>query len=575
MSENKSGNHRAQYRTAIMIAGGVAGAAIAGYPFDFSTTAETQRILVTAGICGILGAGITKGVTVMGNYLRHPVRDLPAAMGLYARTLGNPATPEEIQRHRELYKQNKDIYLEPAYLLATGELDLLEGKIESAFDKYEDVIAQMPTYFDTGLFHRFSMWLTEKRNRRAQKGLESYKANMNAAIMWQYSGFAKRAQKLWLEAVSQNKDDIDLNILYGRALEAMGEDALAAEQWKHVLHIVRDQAAKGKNISLEQIEGTDVYRLKESDVLENVFVLKSCDDRQALEDELRLTMDVNAAVTPWLKEHGLDSQYAIGRSLRVTSNATHSLVSLYEKGTILLDYLKETKDTTKLEQTARFLAIIHSVMHAYAGPQRDEPQHFMRRMGMLKARLNEEGRAHDTRDLFRLLEESYTLPLKHTASSQYVFNRDAHGKNWSVSPDGRITAIDLQPRAAAHPEDELSKLIETGRCLPNTPAADLQRDGIIESYRKQMEEMGVVKMPQLSELVFRKLNADLIRAASFFCFSYCNDKGRRLRTEYTQNAIHSAHRLQDEYIDIFDPEDIKQYASFQKGLEGLLRLDEV
>ena len=574
MGENKlfSRESLLRYKTGFVSAGAVAGASIF---YCKSALLGTEPDAMGIGITALLGGAMVRTMISLGSYYKRPVRDIMRILPTVTE-IPKPKNSEDIQKHRQKLEDTRDILFEPSYLISMSELDFLEGKIESALDRYEEAIASGPNIFDRGIFHRTISIIAEKLDRLQHSGEDPYTSSMKYAMRYQYEGMFDRAIKHWQKSVEE-KDDIDTNILYGRSLEVMGKEELAAEQWHKVMHLVQKEAAKGKSISSERIGQTDVYKLKESDILESVFAFKVRQDRQELEDEFLLTQQTHTSVTSWLKENDLHERYAVARALRMASNSAHSMISLYEKGKPLTDHLKETKDLKKLEEAARFLAIIHSVMHEHALPERDEEEHFVRRIGLLEKKLVAEGRdSAEYSDTLRMLLDSYVLPAAEIKKSQYVFNRDANGINWSISPKERITALDFQPHLSVSIESELSKMLETGRCLPNTPAADLEREKIIAAYREQAISMGIVYPTVLEEKVFRKMNADLIRAASFFCFSYggAGIAAKGLRREYLQNAIHSAHRLHDEYVDVMDPADLKQYVLFQRGLEGLLALEE-
>ncbi len=559
----------------VTLAGAVVGGALMGaLELDSFAIESIQTNAFVLGYGTLAGAGITRSLVSLASYFRHPVKDFPKIVRVGLAGFFGPSKAADVPRHRRLEAKLKDIYIEGEYLKSVAELDLLEGKIESAFDKYEEVIAIMQEPFDTGIFHRAGLSLAESVHRMQHRKEEPYKLAIQFALRWQYDGFYDNAMRYWQEALGHLPKDIDMNILYGRALESMGKKDIAMDQWKRVLKLVRAEAKERGDISLEQIGDAEVYKLNESDVLENVFVIKVSDDRQLLEDELRTTHEAHEVLGSWIASEGIYDNFAIARSISTTKNGKYSLVSLYERGRTLLEHVEDTKDMCALESAVRFLAAIHSMMRNDAEP-REERLHFRQRLDEAKAMLAAEGRPSGDYDpAFSMLLDACKTPIDAIWDSPAVFDKDAHGKNWNISPEGRITAIDFQLKGAVRPEDDLSKLLEIGCYFKNDAVGDLARESMIEVYHGQMSSFGSVPIPPVDEFKFRKLNADLIRTVSYFCASYESTLNRKIRRAYLRNALHSANRLQDEYVGTIDSTDVKQYSLFRRGIESLLEIEE-
>jgi len=561
-----------KHEKAIVIGGAVTLGALMGIPFDMSN--ETEIIHTIGHICdGLLcGALLAKIRVVAGTYAKRPILDMPKLIVYTLKSIPTKKKCKNPAKLRQTLEDHQDLFLEHAQLLAQSEIDLLEGNIEAAIDKYEEALPRMPKP-QKGLLNRMLMYLSDKYNKQVLK--TGKEPRLDQTIMLMEKGLFKQSLDNWRGILEQQGDNIDLQILYGRSLEAMRKDELAMEQWKKVFHMVRDRAANEKGIEFERIEQTDVWKLSESDILDNVFVFKRADRKEELQKELEVTNKSYEKINVWRKSEKLEEKFAASRSIRITKNDYYALVSLYEKGKTLLEYVQKTNDTEKIQETARFLGAIHSIMNDTTKNPRDEANHFNRRMRELEDKLVQEGKEPAAyRAALQMLLESYLVPVEKTSSSPDVFDKDAHGKNWNVSEQGRVTAIDFQDRGSVKPEDDLSKLLEMGDNFPNNTQGDLERDRCIFAYKNEVTKHGRIDLPEASELIFRKLNADLLRAVSFFCFSYGREADKTIRSDYLRNSIHSAKRIQLEYNDKVSSTDLLQYQMFQQGLELLLALEQ-
>ncbi|MFH1063444.1 MAG: hypothetical protein V1729_00020 [Candidatus Woesearchaeota archaeon] len=557
----------------VTIAGAVAGGALMGTLKLDSMTAESIDANSWALAYGaVAGAGITRSLVSLASYFKNPIKDLPKILSVSLAGFFGPSRSADVKRYRKLEAKLKDVYIEGEYLKTVAGLDMLEGKIESAFNRYEQVIAVMPEPFDTGIFHKAGLSLAESIDRMQHRKEDPYKLAIQSALRWQYSGFYDDAMLYWQEALGYLPRDIDINILYGRALGSMGKKDLAMDQWKRVLKLVREENEGKGGITLERIGDAEVYKLNESDVLDNVFVIKVSDDRQALEDEVRVTRAAHDHVGSWIHDDGYEHEFAIVKTISMTKNGKHSLVSLYERGETLFDFMKGERDIYVFESVVRFLAAIHSKMPCEA-TKRDELLHLAERMGSTQRYLCDSGIDPDIcKSAFAMIFDACETPIAVLSSSPDVFDKDAHGKNWTISQDHRVTALDFQSRGATSPENDLSKLLEMGGHFTADLDGDSYRDIFITTYHNHMFAFCKVSLPPIDEFRFRKLNADLIRAVSYFCASCSSPLNSKTRQDYLRSALHSAGRIEREYAGTLPSADMKNYSLFKRGLGSFLKI---
>ncbi|MBW2997685.1 hypothetical protein KY349_05070 [Candidatus Woesearchaeota archaeon] len=563
-----------RHRTLITIVGTVTGALLlGGEVYALSPTGSIQDTLIGAGAGAPLGTVITQSGLALKDYFKRPVRD--CVKGLKFLRAVPSLRRDNIQKRRAAVENIRPHLHENKYLEMMAGLDLLEGNLESALDKYEEVFAMMPdTRYSRSAIKRYALWKAERRIKKYRTDVDPFINSMHLAVSYQGNGYFEKALEHWEDVLRERHEDIDVNILYGRALEAMHKEEMAMEQWQNVLHLVRAKAAEEKRITFEQIEKTDVWRLKESEILDNVFVFKRSENEETLRDEFETTEKARKRITEWSSKEDLEDKVAAARSLRVAKNDSYALVSLHEKGTTLHEYVEETGDHLKLNEAARFLGAIHSLMDDSKGEPRNEELHFLERMNALELKFLEEGKdTLEYKEALTLLLGSCSLPIDKIKNSPEVFDKDAHGSNWNISEDGRLTSIDFQRKNSVKLENELSKLMERGSYFANTPRGDTERDRCLLAYTQELSEHGKIEPFSFRETAFRKLNADLLRAASFFSFSYGNEAERKIRLDYLRNAIHSADRLQKpEFKDKVTTEERAVYQMFQKGLNRLLML---
>ncbi|MBW2967687.1 hypothetical protein KY362_04320, partial [Candidatus Woesearchaeota archaeon] len=226
------------------------------------------------------------------------------------------------------------------------------------------------------------------------------------------------------------------------------------------------------------------------------------------------------------------------------------------------------KDTGLLGDTAAYLAAMHALLTDPTLPRKDSRSHARLRVRTLEDVLPD---SLYTQDIIEELEGVITVPAGKLEDDDYVFDRDAHGLNWIVTPEAKVVAIDLKTKGLVRRSYDVSKLLEIGDYFSNDPPGDGKRLRVMERYLQEAGKMGV-DMPDIREFEFRKLNADLLGALSFYAATHHRREYDGIRESYVRNAEYSARRLQTDFFEFSTAEDRKGYATWAWALDGLLEL---
>ncbi|MBW2968175.1 tetratricopeptide repeat protein, partial [Candidatus Woesearchaeota archaeon] len=288
----------------------------------------------------------------MKRYLRRPFLDIPIVAVYAGIQTANwvllPVSDKEktYARMRTWLKKSERVYQPHQYMIAHAEIDLHQGRFESALAKYEAALKETPEgLLGRNVFSMVAYGAAEMFSRVVTPHEKRYRQEIESAFSWYAAGHFSRALMHWKRVMEEKKDDIEVNILYAKALSAMGMYKEAQEQWADTARMVRERVDEDKFIRVEKIEGFDVYKVTPSLLLEGNFDFKISDSQDSILLEKIQTEKTNETLEDWITANSYEDRFGVMQTIGAASNGMHSLITRHEPGDTLFEYTSCSKDT--------------------------------------------------------------------------------------------------------------------------------------------------------------------------------------------------------------------------------------
>ncbi|MFC2135658.1 hypothetical protein ACFLTH_13670 [Bacteroidota bacterium] len=231
-------------------------------------------------------------------------------------------------------------------------------------------------------------------------------------------------------------------------------------------------------------------------------------------------------------------------------------VILYESGKTAYVYLNEKLDLDAMKDLARFTARMHG-----SCPLEDSmPSTYYK--NQIRER-NKEVEPENSSAWSMILDNLLVITSGYRCLPRVV-NTDSHLFNFIISPE-RYTKIDNELHEPTLAVYEFSKLIEQGGLIPLNEEGDEIRDKVMLEYHNELSNF--YKIAHFEEFKFHKLKADVMKALSYYLFSY----EVASRTLISDSYLRTAHHSLDKLYGIFKTQGDKNAVSqVQKGIVKLM-----
>lgn len=466
---------------------------------------------------------------------------------------------EQRVKARELLKPSHPIYAieKGAGKIALGEgeegfRNLIDGLINMVYRNYDksgwDVLLT-PYNFQ---FRYNANRVQRKIEKNIKKGRVDIPKIIDIIVLNSQLGRRKKSESLLEELAKSDYEAQKLLPTLGFLHHLHGEYKLANEFWSRGIEIQEESTTEklisvpGSNVRYREGAYGEMYRIK-------------FDERERLEDENRNIQKLNQI----LRDLTDENEFGTVIPITVTEILDEDCyITLTSPGNPLTEVIKNNLDM--LSKTTDYQSLIHAKMTP--GFVKDNLNH----LKPLEKRLNESDLESNIKDK---IYKNAPVTFKHfPANDILVFDRDGHPKQYLVTENGHLIALDLENRGLNRSEYDLAKLYFQGNHVKrNVKSFDIIEEEVsryIEGLNKLSNDG--MQITKEKEFLASVLASVPVKAISYYLYassfkSYTDDVW-----DFLNNGMFAVDLLQQKFDDLYTFAEIKELRVLQRMSKYIL-----
>ena len=371
-----------------------------------------------------------------------------------------------------------------------------------------------------------------------------------------------------LEGVNATMDEIGehfpdhIELTYLRAIfaEEQGEKDKARMLFNALATMILTNPKFSKHSYIVDETVNRVVEYAPNRYIKNALIFKQGNLDQLMK-EMRWTQMLSKRISGSPFSERMTKRWSTAVPLTVLEHTSQGVYVMKRAPGVRFSDLNETVQEQLLPNYGEILGIIHALM-----PRESRPAYAL---PMLESSLNS---CQILTPCTREEIKSYCARIfSEFDYFRKVFLKDAHGENMLITPKsekdqspGLLTLLDFDDKGIGHPVFDTVKVINQAGAIWRQKSAI--EDRVLSRYVEVYNDTALAEDCVLSseEFLLQHLQGSVLKALSYYCFSYNKQKKERMRMSFMANTLQDIFRIQSDFPD--------EYKKNKEAYDGLSRI---